>query len=330
MRRCLPLFAFVALGFCAALQAQDAPDAGQDEAAREAEYLQLEIFRKAGEARYAELSQLPSPRDRAVALLQAQPFVPVEAALLRQLAAAAPDDLLVQWVAVHLEAEEGDSCARRGPDPALGDRVLQLEFDNAAAHFPRLLLALETDDGLAIDSSLAAMAAAARFDSHIFDLIDASVQLWRRFPLPAQELSWSEGTDGDPETIFIGQSLMDAVRAQPNYMPLMKACDAAQAGVGVDLRRYAACGDIGRRMSRSAAWIDRSFGYIVLQKSGQLDAQDRVAQQQYEALRLRFTQAVDPAPHAAGAFLRAMAELRDETAAAELVLAALANEADSH
>lgn len=322
MRRWVLLFAFSALVLCAAVQAQDAPDAGQDKAAREAEYLQRSVFRKAGETRYAELSQLPSPRDRAVALLQAQPFVPVEAALLRQL--AAPDDLLVQWVAMHLEAEEGDSCSRRGPDPALADRVLQLEFDDAAAHFPRLLLALETDDGLAIDSSLAAMAAAARFDSHVFDLIDASMQLWRRFPLPAQQLSWSEGTDDDPETVFAGQSLVDAVRALPSYKPLVKACDAGQAGVGVDLRRYAACGDIGRLMSRSAAWIDRSFGYIVLQKSGQLDAQDRAAQQQYEALRLRFAQAVDPVPYAAGAFLHAMAELRDETAAAELVLAALA------
>lgn len=327
MRRFVRVSAFVALALCAAAQAEETPGVAQDAAApSEAELLREAASRLASRARYAELSQLPSPRDRAMAVLQTQPLVPVDTALLRQAADAAPDDVLVQWLALHLQAEPDDSCPRGGPDPVLADRLLQLDFDNAAAHFPRLLLAVEAGDAAAIDAGLAAMAAATRFDTYLFDLIGAGIQLWRRFPLPPHELPWTEGEVTDAETAFAGQSLMQAVFALPSFMPLVKLCDASSGDLQVDLRRYAVCGDVGRLMSRSPAWIDRSFGYLVLQKSGQLNEADAAARLAYETLRQRFVESVSPVPDAAAAFLRAVTELRDETAAAELVLAALARE----
>lgn len=296
-------------------------------AARQAAWQQAEW------ARYAGMAQLPLPRDRAIAALQISLVEPAEfTTVLAEAAAAAPDDILVQWMAVHrLSRAAGDSrCGQRGPSLARAEHLVRLDVDNAAAHLPRLSRAWLDGDTAAVDSSIAAMAAARRHDSYYFDLVDANLKLWQQFPLDLPPLLAAEAEGVDMQSFDVVQSEAFASMVRPDYTALVRACDASSADLTVNVRRYAACGDIGRRMVTASTWIDRLIGYQVLSRSAQLTLEDAAKRSQLNALRKQMSALLSADAITQEAFsvkTKASLELRDEVAEAEVLVAHFAAQA---
>lgn len=284
---------------------------------------------QASRARFAELSQLPLPRDRAVAVLQVDLWDPsARATTLAQAAEAAPDDIVVQWIATHLRSGGTDSCAQDGAEPKSAERLVMLDFDNAAAHLPRLSRAWRDGNTAAVDSSIAAMAAASRYDSYFFDVLEAGLKLWQQFPPPHE----AETADADPYAASVVASLSNAALVMPDYSALVGVCDAGTVDLAVNVRRFAACGDIGRRMIAASTWIDRSIGFVVLRRSGQLTAVEAIQKTQFDALKReagRLMQAEATATQAVAVQMRALVELRDESAAAERLVSQFAGTAQA-
>ena len=278
--------------------------------------------------RYALLSRSERPRDRALAtLLPLAEAWPPRDLIRMDAAAAAPADVLVQWIWASAGAESGPACRRDGPLPERAAHLLQLEPDNAAALLPRLGRAWNDDDAPAIDATLIEMAAAHRFDIHFLDLIEAGLELFDRHPLPADLQPPAEPDNPALPADLDGPATLQALAAaqaatvMPSYQPLVGACDAQTAAAVSHLRRYAACADVARLMLRAPTLIDRSLGYLILAKSGQATPADGGAAARHAWLtRQVWSVFRDHGAPASAAFLRAFQATRDETAALEQVV----------
>lgn len=333
MRTCLAVLLLAALPFALAASPQTpaaqsvGADRDGDSDAEESDDSEPSAWQQASRARFAQLAPLPLPRDRAIAALQvffSEPgaFRPV----LAEAAAAAPDDVLVQWLAIHLlnGSDGGNSCRQSGPALAQAEHLVRLDVDNAAAHLPRLSRAWHDRDTAAVDSSIAAMAAAPRYDSYFFDIVDASMKLWQQFPLELPFPAGAEAEGLDPLSFDLTNSTAEASLVMPDYSVLIQACDASRVDLTVNVRRFAACGDIGRRMIAASTWIDRGMGFVVLRRSGQLTAEEAARKTQLDTLRkqafaLFVTKGITE--EVLSVQSRALLELRDEIAAAEVVVA---------
>lgn len=104
---------------------------------------------------------------------------------------AAPDDGLIQWIAVHRTRPSSHAVA-----PGMyelrnteldGSALLQLqkaESDNAVPWLISLRAAAYANDAAAIDRALGHLAASSRCDDHAAELFQAQIELFRSHPLP--------------------------------------------------------------------------------------------------------------------------------------------------
>ncbi|WP_386068526.1 hypothetical protein ACFJIW_01805 [Tahibacter sp. UC22_41] len=187
------------------------------------------------------------------------------AELLRNAAAAAPDDALVQWVAMTAMPGAGGGCAAPQTLPANLDAVLRLESDNGLAWLPVLGQAWQSKDALAIDSVLVRMAAATRYDDHSIEYAKLMIELFRNHPDTMRALGAAsdvrEAIDPVQYGLIMSQNQNTPLRG------LVPICDRA-AQPGADARRFAICIDLGQRLLREGrtAQISR-IGDAVLMKA---------------------------------------------------------------
>lgn len=204
------------------------------------------------------------------------------AELLRTAALAAPDDKLVQWFALFRMPNASGGCSSSAPPQARIDAVQRLEPDNGLALLPTLKQAIDAGNPVDIDTVLARIAAAPHYDDHVVDHTRALIDVAVRYPesvarppfVDAQKVS-----DGDlafVSALMAGHAGGMAVYALGDVCNAVKQTDA-------DLRRFAACADIGRRLSREAANVGlRMSGFYLLRQSAQYDDDDAAAEREVQ------------------------------------------------
>lgn len=177
-------------------------------------------------------------------------------ALISKAAAAAPDDVLVQWLATETLPRE----------PSRARRLIAMEPDNAAHWLPLLVTQVEANDIAAVDMTLAKMAAATRFDEHHRDHLLAWADAYLRYP-PVEE---------GPNDRLLADSVEGRLGDGPEpAFPLLSAtCDPAKAGVIWAASRRENCAAIARRMVEGRTIDAQIVGYAILRRTGQNTPQD--------------------------------------------------------
>ena len=238
-------------------------------------------------ATFKSLSASSEPRDRALAALTnpLNPFAFDEASqheratLIDRAALDAPDDSLVQWIAL-LHSHEPTSLGTTNDAPL--QALLRIEPDNAAVWVEVLIRASQQKDSTATDTALARMAASTRFDEHYLDVQKALVNIYTRYPVPdeyissaAAEISAPEETIQSKESMpYFTATAIAAAIALPAYQPLIKAC-TINSTTNENNSRASACAAIGHLMvSRGKTLLANRVGYSVLRVSGTFNDDD--------------------------------------------------------
>jgi len=115
---------------------------------------------------------------------------------------AAPDDGLIQWIAVHrtrpssFAASPGMYELRSNVlDDAALAQLQKSEPDNAVPWLMALRSSVYANDAAAIDAALARLAASSRCDDHAAELFRAQVELFRRHPPPDEYFALAKQLD---------------------------------------------------------------------------------------------------------------------------------------
>lgn len=237
----------------------------------------------------ASLRASPSPRDRALATRlysvemltnpQAQAWRGVA---LRQAAADAPDDRLVQWLwAIADESTSGCDAAHPCPERQLA--LTRLEPDNAAAWIPTGQDAWKRRDDVALDSLLQHMASATYNDELFAEAAVAMNDVYVRYPVPAAvTTAWSSrekretgmAAEIDPETAGIIAAIANAAAIAHPGLAALQACDRKKNPKAAEAR-FERCGRLGRMMlAEGRTMMSTSMGTMVLKRSGNINDED--------------------------------------------------------
>ena len=244
------------------------------------------------------------------------------AGLLRNAAAAAPRDALVQWLALHRMPRTSAGCSSSAPPQERIDALLALEPDNALAWTATLDQAVAAKDDVAIDTTLARMAAARRFDDHGAEYTLAVLEIDRRFPDTVDMPSETDDAQKD-DAAFVAALMQGFWMDRPSH-GFGDVCDAGKQ-IDADIRRFAACADFGRRLSREAPRLTlRSAGFELLRDSAQFDADDAAREREQQWLMSQIVSFESAAEGEAVELLRvgkaAWLERHDDAAALRAVL----------
>lgn len=252
------------------MDADELPD--PEELARETAWkdYQLSIFEA--------LSRSNDPRDLAMVTLtgfldfdsgsqQVQRHEALRARAIR----AAPDDVLVQWMASR--ATNGSAAAA-----AATKRLQHLEPENAVVWLDELRAAAQRKDNHGVDLALRKMSSASRFDLHYSELIKAVSETYLRFPETpyATAMAGTHDEPFSPEYMSLTQAAsVTAAVALPAFQDFINACRAAPQQTFV---RAADCARVGRTMvAHSDTLIGNRFGYVLLRVSRTFTADDVLA-----------------------------------------------------
>lgn len=189
-----------------------------------------------------------------------------ETQLLERATRAAPNDVLVQWIAAR--SAQGNAATSTVATRAAA-RLRQLEPDNAAAMLDELSLAAQRKDERAIDATLARMSASTRFDEHIVDVVNAVIQAYARIPLPDVflELAPSGEKESSRAAVTFGSAMSVAIAVgSSGYQHLVVACRATDGSSSST--RAADCAAIGHLMvAHGGTFVSNRIGYSVLRAS---------------------------------------------------------------
>lgn len=209
------------------------------------------------------------------------------AELLRNAAAAAPDDKLVQWVAMNAMPRGEGGCAAPQALPDNLDRVLRLEADNGLAWLPVLRRAYQDKDALGIDSALSHMAAATRYDDHMIEYARLLKDLYDNNPdstwMPENASGWTK------DDIRLQFAVTQASAISGSLYLVREVCDRAKQPEA-DPRRFAICADLGGQILRLAKHSSvRSEGAALLAQAAPSMAEVRAFEREQAWLFAAFS-----------------------------------------
>lgn len=221
-------------------------------------------------AKFKSLIASGNPRDWAIAALVPvfQDAISEEecAAQINRAVAAAPDDVLVQWIALSRQKATRNSLI----DDAPLQTLRRLEPDNGAVWMEVLMRASQRKDDSAIDAALTQMAASTRNNEHISDLIKAQLDVYRRYPWPDEYFivaSEKEPSLSKEEAPYVYTMAVTVAFALPAYQDLINACRISPK-TGENASRAATCASIGRLMTtHGTPVIANRIGAAVLRLS---------------------------------------------------------------
>lgn len=230
-----------------AVQMPDYKAAVADEAPDPQEAAMQTAWRNYQDSVFDALSHSPNPRDWALATLTvALKFDPrdfnqsTHRDLLERAMHAAPDDVLVLWIAMN-NGITHDAALRA---------LRELESDNAAVWNEDLVAGAKRNDDAAIDAALRKMSAARRFDLHFSDVLKAMLGVYLRNPLPEDyfaSASTEEKALGKEGLPYIQAMSVATIVAIPGFQHLVNACMINPTS-GKNSARAADCAAIGRLM----------------------------------------------------------------------------------
>jgi hypothetical protein len=174
---------------------------------------------------------------------------------------AAPDDVLVQWMASR--ATNGSAAAA-----AASKRLQHLEPENAAVWLDELRAAAQRKDSRGVDLALAKMSSASRFDLHYSELIKAIAETYLRFPATpyAMAMATTHEEPLPPEFMSFTQATsVTAAVGLPAFQDFINACRAVP---GQTFTRATDCARIGRLLiAHGDTVLGKRFGYALLRVS---------------------------------------------------------------
>ena len=230
-------------------------------------------------------------------------------------AQAAPNDALVQWlVANYADTSTPEGAAHRA---AAIEALSRIEPDNGAVWMQALNQADKRGDAAGVDDALTHMAEARRFDDHYIDTAHAWIDVYDRFPPPA-----NLPTDDGYDAAFVAAIAKGAATAQPAYQTVIFACKPPAAD-SADFERAARCTKIGRVMlDRATTLVARSIGFAVLGNLEAVTEADRNAKRNLDWYRAHPMQGTgyDSNPRDALAFESDWRHMNDEVDIARAAL----------
>jgi hypothetical protein len=237
-----------------------------------------------------------------------------QGALLRDAAASAPDDALVQWI--WAEAPPAESGCDAGPPCAHRDSaVVRLQPDNAAAWLPVFNAASDAGDSPATDYAIAQMALASRFDDQMGIAVKAWMDVYARYPIPASVVP-ADSPDAqfdDQDRGFVSSMEFAAAMSIGPYQSLMRACSRDRHPDASSLR-LRDCAAIGRlMMTQATSMISRQIGRGILRVSGQATDADLASARALDWRYENWTKLVFASKQDDGARLKATARDWEET-----------------
>jgi hypothetical protein len=213
---------------------------------------------------------------------------------------AAPDDLLVQWIALRLSTKP----VSVGIDHAAALAAVQrLEPDNAAVWMETLAQASQRQDSAAVDETLIRMAASTRSDEHLADLMKAQLDFYERYPMPEAyyaTLATIYPNVSPGAMRYVSAMAVVSAIALPAYQWIVKAC-TINSVTGENLSRSTNCTTIGRLMAaRGSDLLTNRIGSAVLRVAGtyteadiaQARTQDWIYQQDAAFLQANYPEQV--------------------------------------
>jgi len=221
-------------------------------------------------ARFTQaLATSPNPRDWMLsASMLAVPSSAESVATLAKAAAAAPDDVLVQWIA----ATSGNEAAATA--------LPRLQPDNGASWLPILDLVIKRGDEAAIDAALAGFSASTRFDDHYAQTLHAEQAALTR--APDAMLCSSDKVCDRAQAEFVFAMAFTAASVFPAVMPILTYCKATPAA---SLRRHQ-CETGGRNMLENGeTQVSSSMGFALLRGLNALTPADEELRRQQDWLR---------------------------------------------
>ena len=239
---------------------------------------------------------------------------------LARAAKHAPNDALVQWLAVNtvMLADPSDADIA-----AALSRLETLEPDNAAVWMQALLRAVNQHDEAAASRALDRMAQSARFDEHFADTLHAWLAVYDRHP-PAHPLRPVPDGKAEVSWTFASAMAITTAVAMPSYATLTNACKET-SGKPLDAERRAQCTTIGRLMlHRGLTLVSRAIGFAVLRNVGALSDADLAENRNldwYRANVLKGTGFEDGDVTAKNAFENDWRRMNDEIAVLQSALA---------
>lgn len=261
-----------------AVESVDMPDSREQ--ARE------EAWKAYQKSLFDSLSHSSDPRDWVLAaLLQPLQFyldptgqdTAASEALLERAVRAAPDDVLVQWIAARASRS---SEAPSALAISATQRLKQLEPDNAAVLLEELAVPVRHGNATEVDAVLARMSARASYDEHLVDILKIALRAYRRYPVPADywQFATTEEKDSPPEAFAFASALSVSVAVGGlSYQHLVEACRSN--GVSrVQGNRAADCAALGHLMvTHGGTILANRIGYTVLRVSGTYTESDVAA-----------------------------------------------------
>ncbi len=186
------------------------------------------------------------------------------AVLATRAAAAAPNDSLVQWLA--LASLHSSDTSDIGPLQALQS----LESDNEAVWLESLNAATHAKDSTGTDIALERMADSKSFDLHLAAIAQAIADVYRRYPMPDSVNAYAQalGTPITKDTMadIMGSSLAMAF-ILPAFQDLVLAC-RVDPSTGDNVLHAPDCARIGRMMAtQSDTYLANRIGFAVLRTS---------------------------------------------------------------
>ena len=255
------------------------------------------------------LRHSPAPRDWALATVAGLTFDKQSAAadierdaLLKRAMAAAPDDALVQWIAVmrlHPAAVESAASLRR---------LQLLEPGNAAVWLQTLIRAQKHNDAAGVDQALNRMASGSRFDGHFIDLSRALLDAYQRTPPAATVAAQDDPFRSARAAPYVYAASITTATALPAFQDLLNAC-RVDPRTGTNAQRSIDCAAAGRLMAaRGDTLIANHIGLSMLRVSRTFSDDDVSQARMQDWLREQFTTK-----------LLALAGSPDESAAEDMI-----------
>lgn len=246
---------------------------------------------------------------------------------LKELAARAPADRLVQWAWASASASDS-ACPQPVSCPGREAAMTRLEPENALAWLPTLNRAWEAEDEAGVDTALAHMAAASRYEDLFIDWSAAWAEVQDRYPdyVAARTSAWSKDGTNYPADIAstIAGVAMGAASAVSSIGALSNACDRGKHPEARE-SRFQHCAAIGRLMQgKGSSAMSRMVGFALIKCSVGPSTQDLA---EHRAFRWAWTQADLPGmekhPEQMRAYFDDLFKSRDEMTAMQRRMARL-------
>jgi hypothetical protein len=225
------------------------------------------------------LSTSASPRERALGTRfyldsPTDANTAAGARALREAAAAAPSDVLVQamW-ATASEAESGCDAASPCPERLLAQA--RAEPGNGLAWLPAFGGLDSKASEAEIESLLAKLAFADHYNDHFADYVGAWARAIASGPTLPRFEPPSLFADHPSQAMKVSAIAYAAAMVMPGMQTLLKLCRRSEQGQA-PARRFELCAEAGRGMMRSGtSYISQSMGFALVRVSGLATADDK-------------------------------------------------------